>query len=274
MVEAGEGERHLLLVHGFTGAGNDFADHVDALADAGWHVVAPDLRGHGTSDAPSGESAYSLALLAGDVLALVDALGWDRFALLGHSMGGMIAQLVALAEPSRLVALVLMDTAPGPIRLDADLIALGVAMVRAEGTAGLADFFAGQPGGGPLETPAAERVRAERPERAVVSGANLRSASADMYAAMATEMLVAEDRRPALASLTVPTLVVVGEQDTPFLRASTALADAIPGARLEVVPDAGHSPQLENPEAWAKALTTFLSAVDGRPPESERSWTT
>ena len=69
------------------------------------------------------------------------------------------------------------------------------------------------------------------------------------------------DRLAQLATLTVPTLVVVGEQDTPFLEASQAMAEAIPGAELVVLPDAGHSPQFEAPEAWWDVVSGFL---DGR----------
>ena len=70
-----------------------------------------------------------------------------------------------------------------------------------------------------------------------------------MYAAMlAGELLGASDRLDALATLPMPTLVIVGEQDTPFLAPSRAMADAIPDADLVVVPDAGHSPQFEAPE--------------------------
>ena len=108
--EAGHGGSGLLLLHGFTGAKEDFADWIDAFAAHGFHVVAPDNRGHGASGQPTDESAYSLATSPTTPDGLADALGWDRFALLGHSMGGMIAQILALAAPERLTALVLMDT--------------------------------------------------------------------------------------------------------------------------------------------------------------------
>jgi pimeloyl-ACP methyl ester carboxylesterase len=105
--EAGEGGRPLLLVHGFTGAATDFVDFLDPLAEAGWHVVAPDLRGHGGSSHPTAEDDYSFELFAGDVTGLADALGFDRFTLLGHSMGGMIVQVLALSAPERIEALIL-----------------------------------------------------------------------------------------------------------------------------------------------------------------------
>ena len=95
IAEAGAGQRPLLMVHGFTGAKEDFTPWLDRLAGQGWHAVAPDLRGHGASSKPAEESAYSFELLADDVLRLADSLGWGTFVLLGHSMGGMIAQFVA-----------------------------------------------------------------------------------------------------------------------------------------------------------------------------------
>jgi pimeloyl-ACP methyl ester carboxylesterase len=110
VAEAGVGQRPLLLLHGFTGAKEDFTEWLDRLADAGWHAVAPDHRGHGSSSKPTSEEAYSFEILADDVERLTEYLDWPRFTLLGHSMGGMVAQLVAIREPERLDALVMMDT--------------------------------------------------------------------------------------------------------------------------------------------------------------------
>ena len=67
IAEEGVGGRPLMLVHGFTGAKEDFGDFLVPLAERGWHVVAPDLRGHGASDKPADESAYTLSIFAGDV---------------------------------------------------------------------------------------------------------------------------------------------------------------------------------------------------------------
>jgi len=259
--EAGAGGRPLLLVHGFTGARIDFADHLDALADAGWWVVAPDLRGHGESFQPAEESAYDLDAFAADVWALVDALGWERLVLLGHSMGGMIAQVAALARPEALDGLVLMDTTHGPLDLDRDLAALGAQIVRDGGMPAVKEVLDSMGDEGPLTTPAHLRLLAERPGYREEGDRKFLSCSPAMYAAMLGQLLDQTDRIDDLAGLDVPTLVIVGEQDRPFLDASEAMAAKIPGARLAVLPDAGHSPQFENPPAWREAMLAFLAEV-------------
>src|SRR6266851_8603698 len=136
VAEAGRGGRPLMILHGFAGAKEDFVEWLGPLSRRGWHAVAPDLRGHGRSDHPMAEAAYGIAVFAADVVALADALAWDRFALLGHSLGGMVAQVAALELGPRLEALVLMDTSPArPDGIDADEVALGSSVVRDAGLA-------------------------------------------------------------------------------------------------------------------------------------------
>lgn len=259
--EVGEGGRGLLLVHGFTGGRVDFADHLDALADAGWWVVAPDLRGHGDSWHPEDESEYSFDHFARDMWALVDALGWDRLVLLGHSMGGMIAQVAAAQRPSALDGLVLMDTTHGPLEIDRDLALLGAQLVRDGGMAAVKEAMDAMEGDGPLGTPANERVLAERPGYRELGDRKFLGSSPAMYASMIAQMLDQADRLQHLADVAAPTLVIVGEQDTPFLAPSEAMATAVAGARLEVIADAGHSPQFENPDAWRSVMLDFLAGL-------------
>jgi pimeloyl-ACP methyl ester carboxylesterase len=257
-LEAGSpGDRPLLLVHGFTGAKEDFADHLDRLAAGGRHVVAPDLRGHGSSGKPVGEDAYSLELFAADQLSLADALGWSSFDLLGHSMGGTIAQTLVLKEPDPVDRLVLMNTWPGPVQgIDIDLIELAIQVAREHGVGLIADILAESDS--PLTSPAGKRLLEERPGYREMGDRNLRGCSADMYAAMATVMYTQDDRLARLGELTMPTLVVVGEQDTPSLAASERMADVIPDATLVIIDDAGHSPQFEAPDRWFEAIDRFL----------------
>ena len=262
IAEAGEGGRPFLLMHGFTGAKEDFTEWLDRLAAAGWHAVAPDHRGHGASSKPEGKASYSLAILAEDNGGLVDALGWDRYVLLGHSMGGFVAQLMAFEDPGRLLGLVLMDTGHGPIEgVNREEAALAGQIATESGMAALSELMAALES--PLETEANKRLLEERPGYAEFGERKFLDSSPWMYAAMIDELLVGGDSLERLAAMSPvpPTLVVVGEQDRPFLESARRMAEAVAGSTLAVIPDAGHSPQFENPEAWWRALSSFLADI-------------
>lgn len=255
-----------MLVHGFTGSKEDFVDEVDRLGEFGYHVVAPDLRGHGDSDQPADEAAYSLDAFAADVVALADVMGWDRFDLLGHSMGGMVAQVLVLDRPERVERLVLMDTHHGVLgNLDHEIIAIGIEVARTQGLEVVQQLLA--MGQDPLANPAYERVCAERPGYREWSEAKMLRSSASMYAAMLGELIGTADRLDRLAGVRAPTLVMVGELDDPFLGASRRMARTIPGAVYAELEGGGHSPQFEATQRWREELDRFLGpAPAGSPP--------
>ncbi len=256
-IESGAGGAPLLAVHGFTGCKEDFADELDALGDLGFHVVAPDLRGHGDSTHLDDEAAYSLESFAADMWALADDLGWERFHLIGHSMGGMVAQVMVLDRPGRVDRLVLMDTHHGVVPgLDADLIEIGVQLARTEGLAVIQELL--KAGADPTDNPAYHRLCAERPGYQEWAESKMLRASAVMYASMLQQLIGATDRLDLLDSVTSPTLVLVGELDLSFVDASRAMAERIPNAVLDVLADAGHSPQFEAAEAWRTSVHGFL----------------
>ncbi len=263
LAEAGAGGRPLLLVHGFTGAKEDFTDHLEPLAELGWHAVAPDQRGHGASAKPDDESAYSFEAYAADLFGLLDALGWDRCVALGHSMGGMVVQTAILDRPERFEALVLMDTSHRGLKVDEGLVELGVAIARAEG---IAAVMAAQDALGPedaLGTGPHQRLLDTREGYKEFGARKMLASSPAMYAAMLQSITAATavDRLPDLPRIAVPTLVLVGEEDRPFRKPSERMAEAIPGAELVVLPDGGHSPQFEATDLWWKALSDFLARV-------------
>ena len=263
IAEAGIGGRPVMLVHGFTGAKEDFTDFLEPLAERGWHAVAPDLRGHGASDHPGDEESYSLAIMAADLLALADALGWGSFVLLGHSMGGMIAQQLLLAHPERVRALVLMDTTHGPIDwVEPDTRELAAAVVREQGIPALMEALKLLRDEDPLMTPAFLRLLHDKPGYSEFCDAKLLASAPAMWLAMSNAMLTQPDRLDRLDDVDVPTLVIVGEQDIPFVAHGERMAKMIPGARLAIIPDAGHSPQFENTTAWWEALSSFLEDVE------------
>jgi pimeloyl-ACP methyl ester carboxylesterase len=260
--EAGDGGRPVLLLHGFTANRGEVADVLAPLAGRGWHAVAPDLRGHGRSDHPADAAAYTFEILADDVVALADHLGWQRFALLGHSMGGAVAQLVALDRPERLTALVLASTFHGPVAgVSMELVELGRWVVRESGMAGLADALAARRADNPDSVATFERLQEARPGYADQSRARLVATSPDMWMALAPRFVDQADRLERLAGLDVPTAVIVGDLDSTMLDDSRRLAAAIPGARLTVIRGAGHVPQLEQPDAWWAALSQFLDGL-------------
>lgn len=240
---------NLLLVHGFGGSPDDFAEWLPRLREfAEPHAVR--LPGHGcTWDRP-----YTFDAFADFVLEEADRLGWDRFVLLGHSMGGMVAQLAALRVGStRLDGLILMGTGHGPLDLDPDMVDAGKVVVRAGGMAALVEAQRGQP-----DTPAHERLLRERPGYAEFMDAKALAMAPEMWLSIVDEFTAQPDRLDTLRSLDVPALVIAGEQDDRFLEPCRRIAAAMSNAELVVVRDAGHSPQFEAPGEWWAAVTEYL----------------
>ncbi len=249
----------LLLVHGFGGAKEDFADHVPVLARDNT-VVIFDHRGHGASDKPTDRDMYSIDRLATDILEVADACDLPRFRLLGHSMGGMVGRQIPLRAPERVEALIMMDTSAGPIPgFDPTLMDLAADVAFTGGKQALKELL---DMAAVLETPAYKRTLLDRPGYQAFEDRKWNDLSEIMWGAMAIALAYQPDDLAALAAaVNFPMLVIVGSQDAPFLTASHAMVDAIPGAQLVVIPDAGHSPQFENPPAWIDALTKFLASV-------------
>lgn len=267
IAETGVGGRPLLLLHGFTGAKEDFADHWDWLADRGWHVVAPDLRGHGSSAHPTRPEDYGIDRFEADVMALVDLLGWDRFVLLGHSMGGMISQSISLHHPDRLDGLILMDTIAGPVTGGGLTLFVFKAAGRLFSMKTMARFARKAP---PKAPESVRRLYEERPGYGDEVQAKILASSPVMARSVMSQLGTVEDRLPALRSLDLPVLVIAGEHDMPgFAAGSRAMAEAIPGADLVIIDGAAHSPQFETPEPWIEAVSGFLDALPapraGRP---------
>ena len=257
VLEAGVGGEPLMLVHGFTGSKEDFAAEVVRLAELGFHVVSPDHRGHGDSDHPDSEDAYSFETFASDLIELAGVLGWQTFDLLGHSMGGMVVQHLALSHPHRITRLILMDTHHGPVGdLDEQLLELGIELARTQGLGIIQEVI--KLGRDPLASPAHTRMCEEVPGFAEWSDSKFLRSSPLMFASMLRRFNETPDRLDDLRAVACPTLVLVVELDEPFLAPSRALADTIEGARLVVIPDGGHSPQLESPDHWRAAIDDFL----------------
>jgi 3-oxoadipate enol-lactonase len=253
-LDEGGGEPVLLLVHGFPLSARMWEPQIVAFSDR-YRIVAPDLSGFGDSEVPPERSAYSIDAYADQVAGLAGGLGLDRVVLIGLSMGGYIALAVARRHPQILAGLVLADTraeADSPevkTRRSDQQVFLGARKDVAPLVDGLLDTLLSQ-------RPAAGQEVAER------AGALMHAADANGWIGALEAMKQRPDATSGLAGIAVPTLVVVGEDDsiTPPA-AAEALAEGIPGARLILVPAAGHLANLENPEAFNQALGDFLAGL-------------
>lgn len=247
----------LVLVHGFGGCAEDFADHRDAFAES-YSVVTFDHRGHGRSDGPA-EVDYSLDRLGADVLCVASHVGLERFHLLGYSMGGMVARRLALRVPERLLSLVLMNTCGGPTpMMDADLFEAGAALIEADGMTALKAVM---DDADPLGSPAFRRLVDERPGYPEFLRWRWEALSPTMYASMLRQLPSQPDDYHALRGSQLPVLALVGEDDREFFEPTRRLADVIEGARFVALPGAGHSPQFETPDQWFGAVSGFLEDV-------------
>lgn len=223
---------------------------VDALQDR-YTVLRYDTRGHGTSSAPA--APYSLELLADDVLALWDALGVGESHYVGISMGGMIGQVLALRAPQRVKSLALADTTS---RYGADAAPLWIERIRVVSAQGMEPMVDAT-----LARWFTEGFRQARPEAVARIAALIRATPVAGYVGCC-HALPRIDVTAQLSSLRCPALVIVGEQDqgTPPAMAR-AIADAIPGARLEVIPGA-HLTNVEQAERFNRLLAGFLDSQE------------
>ena len=260
--EAGAGERAFVLVHGFTGSRDDFREHLPGLARLG-RTIALDQRGHGGTTNSGRSEDYTLDGLVADLAAAFDALGLARADLLGHSLGGMVALRFALAHPERVASLVLMDTSPRPLPLpipEPARVALA-ALVREQGVAALLPGLRQRPR--EQLAPAARRNIEEMGEETFWERVRRKLEAMDP-AAWPALLRVLGDHTPVsdrLGEIGCPALVLVGAEDWPFLEPADELARGIAAAQRVTVPDAAHSPQLENPAAWSAAIRAHLERV-------------
>jgi pimeloyl-ACP methyl ester carboxylesterase len=225
----------LLLTHGFGATAQMWAPNLPALT-AGRQVLTWDLRGHGASDAPE---RFEHDDCVADMAALLDVLEAPRAVIGGMSLGGYLSLAFHLRHPERVAALVLVDTGPG-FRSDDARAEWNATALR---TAGALD----------------ERgldVLPRTAEHALATHAH----GAAGIARAARAILTQRDGAviASLPQITVPALVVVGADDTPFLAAADAMAARIPGARKVVIGGAGHASNMDRPGEFDRAVLDFL----------------
>mgnify|MGYP001371882344 FL=1 len=234
----------LILTHGYSSTSAMWQGQIAALSQH-YKLVLWDMRGHGQSDYPADASAYSEALTVADIAALLDAVGAEQAIVGGLSLGGYMSLAFYRSHPERVRALLIIDTGPGFKKDDAR----DAWNKRAHETAERFD----REGLAVLKSLSAER-------------ASVTHRDASGLARAARGMLTQRDASvmETLPAIKVPSLVVVGADDTPFLAASDYMAAKIPGAEKVVIPAAGHAANIDQPEAFNEAVLAFLDRLDGR----------
>jgi pimeloyl-ACP methyl ester carboxylesterase len=231
----------LLLTHGYSSTSAMWQGQIEALSRH-HKLVLWDMRGHGQSDYPEDPAAYSEALTVADIAALLDEVGADTAIVGGLSLGGYMSLAFYRAYPQRVRALLIIDTGPGFKKDDAR----ETWNKRARET------------GDRFEREGLEVLKSASPERSSVSHRN-----ASGLARAARGMLTQRDARviELLPDIQVPSLVVVGADDAPFLAASDYMAAKIPGARKAVIAAAGHAVNIDQPQAFIEAVLPFLAGL-------------
>jgi pimeloyl-ACP methyl ester carboxylesterase len=261
--EARGNGRPLVLLHGLTGHRDDFRERMPDLADAG-RVLAPDLRGHGDFTQTGRAETFSFEQLVADLAALLDAWGVARCDLLGHSFGGMLALRFALAHPERVASLILMDTAPfAPDGYSLEMFEKAGAIARGRGMAFLQELVE-KAAHNAADVSAADAHTARWADRYWPHHRRrYRAMDPEGYATLALLMMKQTPVVDRLAEIRCPTSVLVGAEDTEFLRGADALAAGIEHAVRVTLPDAGHHPHMENPAAWLAAIRDHLRRTRG-----------
>ena len=267
----GEGEP-VVLLHGFPEIAYSWRHQLPALAQAGARALAPDLRGYGDSDRPSGVEAYALPALVGDILGLLDAVGAESAHLVGHDWGGSIAWVLSSRAPGRVRSLTILNS-PHPVAsaearqlpeqqqlswymLLFQFTGVAEAWLSADDFANLRRFFFGTAAPGVFgEREQEEFVAAFRRDGALTAALNYYRAN----------MPPASWLRPPpdLPPVEVPTMIIWGEADaymSPILleRSATKVAGPL---RIERLPGVSHWVQQEAPEEVNRLIVDFLGLV-------------
>ena len=251
----------ITLIHGYTGNTRNWALQIKPLTGGGWRTLCADNPGHGSSAGPEDADVYTMPAMAARQHALAETMGFAPAVVVGHSMGGAIAEEYALRYPEHVRALILVDSAGGGSRRDDPAAAemrRGMenmrAMARERGLAAAYDWQ--------VEHGLRPAVAQISPELRELARSEFLKTSLPGYLHCGAQLNERDDTLGRLASLTVPTLVICGENENPGLRkVADDLARTIPGARYEIIADAAHSPTLENTSAFNAVVLDFLRGL-------------
>ena len=248
----GEGEP-MVLIHGYPLSGGLFRDNVAALS-AEFQVVTVDLRGFGQSETPNSDG--SIQTYAADTLAVMDELGIDQAVVAGMSMGGMTALEMYRQVPERFAGLVLIDTAERPAGTAEAGLWNGAAAQAGEpdGLATLGAYFTPD-----MLTGA---TRAERPELVEYLGTLVAQASVDGAVGGGVALATRPDSIGTMALITVPTLILVGQEDslTP-VEVAQEMQAGILNSELVILPGAAHGAIIEAADEANAAILEWAASL-------------
>jgi pimeloyl-ACP methyl ester carboxylesterase len=259
--EAHGGGPPVVLSPGYCQTHENFRPQVEPLRRAGFRVVLWDYRGHGRSGAPQEAERYSMAQVVDDLGAVLAWAAPGRRAVLGGlSFGGLASLHFALAHPERARALLLVASGPGfknpeaQARWQAQVERIA-ARLEERGFEGYADGRAAPTAIGlrpelPAAQAAGRAILAQDPRSVALFGRRVAGPAPGVI--------------DALPALRLPALVLVGERDADYLRAAEVMAARIPGAKHVLVPRAGHVVNIEEADAFDRAVVGFLASL---PPE-------
>jgi pimeloyl-ACP methyl ester carboxylesterase len=239
----GSGSTPLILSHGYSSTSGMWAQQVPALSKD-FTLIIWDFRGHGQSDYPPDQSLYSENHTVADIKALLDHVSPGRKAIVGGlSLGGYMSLAFHRVHPERVKALLIIDTGPG-FKKDSSREAWNK---TANQTAANFD----KNGLTPLQNASAERSQVTHR-----NAKGLALAARGMLAQQNSNVFYSLD------SIKVPSLIIVGADDKPFLAATEYMTKKIAGSEKRVIPNAGHAANIDQPQGFLDALMPFLKKVE------------
>lgn len=250
----------LLVLHGFTGQGGDWAAVCDELAQAGHGSICPDHPGHGRSDAPDDPRAYAMEAVADMYNALCEHLATGPVVVLGHSMGGAVAEQFALRHRDTTRALILADSVGGSRKDDWSRVLAGYSKLKLKTIA----FEQGMGALYDYQIASGRRVVDHIPEalRPLVRE-HFAATSPTGYFHAAAAMSERNDTLAGLRAFDAPALVMVGEGEDPgFIAGSREIDAHLVRSRFAFIEGAAHNPHFEAPEATAAIVADFLNSLD------------